>query len=845
MPVDEFGREILTDRGGRRSPSPSYYQQHHRREHNHPSYDGFAGVGGGPHGGAGAPSLLYEALSSSRYTEDPHRNNNNNNNTNNSSNDRHSSDRRGDRNTTHYEDHQPISRKRKHVRSESPPPSSRRGGNNNSNSNNSNNNNNSNSNNSNREGQKSKAIPQPHPSTVYNEAPMLCQYLWKEAKANEGKSEGEEDYDEYRKTYGLNYVRMFFNEHMDDSWFRSLYSPLERYRIAIQERNRAIQEAKAFAQELHYSMDKQPMVSSSSAAGSTTGSDPSFFVLKARLGNGIRQTGISDYHHRHGTSSSHHAMVNPTPKTHMMDLANQVLPIHEIPPHVTDDQLTAALMQNVRMSKETTASVTLYSAAPASDLTRSAYLLAPAPVRTEIIQHLIHLDRPTNAAAVISDGSHVPRKDDMYVPKLLPLDVECTDAYGRSEIDADGKGGQPEEGGGVIPRKVSVWVSTKSISPHVQVLSAALSTKLRIQQDQQAAYKLAKAYDHRRGIPVDCRLDTILPQAVPKIALMDDVGEKDIHISPQDIEDALDVTIAYLRRVHLFSFYNACTVADRVAEVLNGNHAASTIHLRLANADEILEPKENEAPIVDLLVQRLDDSIQKALDGTSGWEIGTSEVVIDPETDSQAKEIEYQEQHVEDGWAEDHSVIDVNGRARCSFHFCRKLFRDAKFLKKHLMKKHSEFLRAEIAKCHDGYMMKAWDAQEQRPVPPILVDCGHRFGLKPSPVLGSAEPRAADPEPDLWRREVERREMAEKEAEVRRERYENNTRRYHHGEHGIAPSLDAPLSEDRGQGGRQHGRNNFFVDVDDMKEEKVEMAFDSVEIPVQPPKKKKKKKKLL
>jgi hypothetical protein len=35
------------------------------------------------------------------------------------------------------------------------------------------------------------------------------------------------------------------------------------------------------------------------------------------------------------------------------------------------------------------------------------------------------------------------------------------------------------------------------------------------------------------------------------------------------------------------------------------------------------------------------------------------------------------------------------------------------------------------------------------------------------------------------------------------------------------------------------------VDVDDMKVEKVEMTFESVVVPVEPPKKKKKKRKLL
>ena len=38
----------------------------------------------------------------------------------------------------------------------------------------------------------------------------------------------------------------------------------------------------------------------------------------------------------------------------------------------------------------------------------------------------------------------------------------------------------------------------------------------------------------------------------------------------QMIEDALDVTIAYLRRVHLFHFYNRCTFSDNVRAVVGG-----------------------------------------------------------------------------------------------------------------------------------------------------------------------------------------------------------------------------------------------------------------------------------
>ena len=164
------------------------------------------------------------------------------------------------------------------------------------------------------------------------------------------------------------------------------------------------------------------------------------------------------------------------------------------------------------------------------------------------------------------------------------------------------------------------------------------------------------------------------------------------------------------------------------------------------------------------------------------------------------------------------------------------------------MKKHVEFLRAEMAKCHDTFMMKSWDNQKIRPVPPILVDCGRAFSTVPSPVIGSSDPLAADPEPELWRRQEERRKLEEEDDQARRERYNNNNHHHnnnnHHHNNG-PPDLDGPLSEGREDRGPPPPRHTNFVDVDDMKEEKVEMAFDTVEIPVQQPKKKKRKKKLL
>jgi hypothetical protein len=655
----------------------------------------------------------------------------------------------------------------------------------------------------------------PHPSTVYAEAPMLCQFLWKEANPDKQH----EEYDEYRRSYCLNYVRTFFNEHMDDSWFRSLYSPLEKYRVAILERERSLQDAQTFSKELKESLENKK-----------SDSEECFFVLKARLGGGVKQpSSYSSSPSKKSTSSN----MNPVPVTHVPWCASQVLPIKEVRPHVTDEQLTMALMSHCTVNSKPS-EVTMYSSAPAADLSRSCYFLALPEVRKDIINNLNHLGRTDSKTA---DGAHVPRKEDTYIPKTLELEVECSDAYGRLEIDADGKGGAPKEGT-IPPRKAVVWVSTQPITPPVKVLSVAVSSKERIAQDKESALKLAKAYDAKRNIPTECRLETILPQAIPGLAAE--------QVKPQDLEDALDVSIAYLRRVHLFSFYNGCVAASNIADVFHGNKPTSTIHLRLANADEILQQTKDdnaatattestEPPKVDLLVQRLNDLIEKALAESYSWDESSSSYLVSKEVDTDAKNIEQQGARVEDRWIQAHAMIDEDGRARCAFHFCKKLFKDGSFLQKHLIKKHSDFLKSEIAKCHDTYMMTSWDKQEQRPVPPILVDCGRAFSMVRSPVLGAAEPMAADPEPELWRRQEERRKQEEEEEQARRERHQ------HHREQndGPPPSLDGPLSEPRGP------RQNTFVDVDDMKEEKIEMAFEKVEIPVQPPNKKRKKKKLL
>jgi hypothetical protein len=469
-------------------------------------------------------------------------------------------------------------------------------------------------------------------------------------------------------------------------------------------------------------------------------------------------------------------------------------------------------------------------------------------------------------------------KDDYHsIPREVELFVDCSDPFGRYEIDADGKGNAPvlttqnlsvddhhhhqddEKNPHQTPRiHASVYVSTVSPieSQTVTVLSAAVSSVSRIQHDKDSAIEIAKKMDIQKNIPPEACLEAILKRLFP--------NRSDDESTQSDDEDALDTAIAYLRRVHLFTFYNGCYAAENIGNCLTAGHPTSVIHQRLKNADAILKKmqedneamSDNDLPTntnsnqqksggttknepKDMLVMRLDDSISKALSRLPDDLMMPSPFVVNETIDVIASEIESLEEKMKKEWLQNHSVIDSDNRARCSFHFCRKLFKDETFLRKHLLKKHKEFLSAELAKCHDPYMMKWWDEEVIRPVPMILIDCGSKFGYIPSLVCGAAEPCARDPEPEIWKKEQERilKEKEKRDAliEYRRALTDNteNSQKFMH---------------NRGSGIEDRAvvvPTNNFVDVDDMKDEKVELSFNEVDVTQQNKKKKKKKKKLL
>lgn len=711
----------------------------------------------------------------------------------------------------------------------------------------------------------------------------------------ESDQEATQAYTIYNHKYCLNYIRTFFNSHLDDPWFRHHLSPLVKYRQATAERTRSNVEANEIKKEILYSLEESNLgviPKKDPDCPEYLGSPKCSFVSGCRLGVGTKPSNLLLMRHYHRQYDDYNEggkeeeqqqqqsmmalqgedrnRIERHAKSHLHSFikSDACVKIMDVPSHCTNEQIMNALMEYCTVKPLSGVwSGEVYVPTAGRDggngmdpYHRTVFVVFSSREAKESM--LDNLNRSNEDSNRHSRDRH----DKDRLPRVLDLVVDCTDVYGRREMDADGKGGAPPPPPSVagepkakqvetkLPTKqCAVFLSTATLSSSqpVSVLSAAVSSRERISRDKEAATTIATILDRVREISQGNRLVDLLKLLFP--------GEGEL--ASVDDEDILDVSVAYLRRVHLFSFYNGCCIAENVGNVLTHSHPVGTIHLRLRNADDILRKAAEErgigvgggamdegeeeggevetAPTTvpnvenDMLVMRLNSSIAKALDHVKMLEERGPAVLVDEETDAAAKAIEENEQNAKMNWIENHGLVDEDGRARCSFHFCRKLFKDRAFLHKHLQKKHADHLRAECAKCHDHPMMIAWDGDEKRPVPPIQIDCGSKFGLVPSAVIGSAEPTAHDPEPELWKEEEARMMEEERRRQERQEAAEAAAR---------AEELEHQRRQEEMNAGEK--RKGNFVDVDDMVEEKVELSFENVEV-APPPKKKKKKKSLL
>lgn len=403
------------------------------------------------------------------------------------------------------------------------------------------------------------------------------------------------------------------------------------------------------------------------------------FVSGCRLGVGTKPGN----HHNNGDfilSGDDRNRIERHAKCHLHGFvrSDAVVKILDVPSNVTDEQITVSLGRYTDKKEICVMSGEVYIPTTLKgdgELPYHRCVFVSFSSRDAKEGMLDKLNRYNEDHGHASRSS---RRDRM--PRILELEVDCTDVYGRKEVDADGMGGAPP-GKKVesLPHKsCRVHVSTVSLatSQPVSVLSAAVSTRGRIAKDRATVTEIAQLLDEVREIARGNRLADLLRLLYPTEAEWESV----------DDEDILDVSIAYLRRVHLFSFYNGCVMAKSVGSVLTYSHPVGTIHLRLRNADDILkkmaedrgeimaapdgeedmdvdaEAKIEATVANDMLVMRLNDSIEKAFATVKAMHDRGPGCLIDEETDAAAKQIEAAERETKNAWLENHGSIDEDGR---------------------------------------------------------------------------------------------------------------------------------------------------------------------------------------
>eukprot|EP00588_Corethron_pennatum_P000798 CAMPEP_0194300014 /NCGR_PEP_ID=MMETSP0169-20130528/61024_1 /TAXON_ID=218684 /ORGANISM="Corethron pennatum, Strain L29A3" /LENGTH=754 /DNA_ID=CAMNT_0039050149 /DNA_START=278 /DNA_END=2543 /DNA_ORIENTATION=+ len=150
--------------------------------------------------------------------------------------------------------------------------------------------------------------------------------------------------------------------------------------------------------------------------------------------------------------------------------------------------------------------------------------------------------------------------------------------------------------------------------------------------------------------------------------------------------------------------YSSDSSSIKVEQTL-GIIPTGMVHPNLKDTNGIfcksIDVEADEAPVGSFSVRRLKEAVGTTVMQcqNAGAQVGLE---VRPAADRSAAEFGLDDDYVRT-WLDRHTVLELDGRARCSFSSCRKLFKNKAFLYKHLCKKHFPFV-VEEGECHNGRM---------------------------------------------------------------------------------------------------------------------------------------------
>lgn len=286
-----------------------------------------------------------------------------------------------------------------------------------------------------------------------------------------------------------------------------------------------------------------------------------------------------------------------------------------------------------------------------------------------------------------------------------------------------------------------------------QVLPDFMNGQARVEFDFARALEIASLLDAVRGIPEEQSLKALLS-----------VLEKDSALSRSALMDKLDVTLAYLRRVHLVMYYigkrfrDESQLLSQSPSVVNrsalkprsegegggrGKEGEAWGGERADDGEEAVKSSgDGGAYAVQESKQVLDVDVCAPYDGYLnsyflGIDTANSSLIgelrgriadaSNHTLSSDANDVATIERAMDrlmDHITQENCVMQPDSKARCGLIWCNKLFKGREFLKKHLQSKHADVFHERLVRVSEPFMKQRFDNEDisQRPLP--LVEVG-------------------------------------------------------------------------------------------------------------------------
>ena len=665
----------------------------------------------------------------------------------------------------------------------------------------------------------------------YMDEPVMCKMVYENSK-NGGEGEGE-GYDAYISSTITSMFKKFFNKHIDDSFFKDIYSPVNVCDNEMYRRERGERVSKLFRKRFRTGDGDQIAVN-----------DDNLHKFDLRKSGG---GGVSSSNNSNGGSGGGG---NAAPSGHSLPYYQEgdedededegdgvegaeVIAIHDVPSWVCSDRLKECIDARVKEWLRNNANTTSTNNSNSNDsnndsnngnsnldggkarkripykLTSSGPYYLSGTMHKKSYSRSVYMmvkgqDEADDMVEVFTDGVNRGRvrKTGGVQVRFRYRREEEEEEEEEEEVDVEGGANGKDGGEGGEGVEETFTVSVKD----------GPSTKFKFVRGD-----LTK--DFEMALSIGEKLDEIssIPPLYALKGLLSTLGESS---SPEVLTEGvkLDVAVAYLRVVHLYDYYG-CKLCCREGDIIDrffffrdGSRVANEGEGRENDKDD-----EREAYLTNLRFSNSQEALSQ-ITKTSEMIAENPSYVAGDEVDELSTNLKSEIESITSSWMKSKGQEETNKdgfvRVRCKVKGCKKLFRDWNFFKKHLKNKHSWMLKFQTDKAHDDFMKICWESASCRPcLPPMLVHVPD-FGLYPVPIKGTfTEPTMNDPHPAIVKAEEDRM----------REKYERHERRRREYE---------ASGDNSGKGsGNYNGERNTnaatFVDVDDVKNNSKEVVFDS------------------